>query len=84
MISKDQKKNINCNMEDVRYYFFGPPHSTTPASVTTNKNTKVRSFKCGLNIQKKEGGPDCTVPSSTATVYYIVHVPNTENIDRNS
>ena len=29
-----------------------------PAAVTTNKNTKVRSFKSREN--KKEGSPDCT------------------------
>ena len=28
-------------MDDVRGYFVGPTHSTTPAEVTTNKNTKV-------------------------------------------
>ena len=39
----------------------GPPHSTTPAAVTTNKNTKVRSFKSSQNIQKKERGSDSTV-----------------------
>ena len=27
-------------MDDVLYYFLGPPHSTTTAAVTTNKNTR--------------------------------------------
>ena len=48
-------------MDDVRGYFLGPPHSTTPAAVTTNKTTKGRSFKSRENILKKEGGSDCTV-----------------------
>ena len=43
----------------------GPPHSTTPATVTTNKKqTKVRSFESNENIQKKEGGPECTVSNN--------------------
>ena len=44
-------------MDDVRDRFLGPPHGTTPAAVTTNKNIKMRSFKSSENIQKKEGGP---------------------------
>ena len=36
-ISKGQKKNINCTMDDVRGCFLGLPHSTTPAAETTNK-----------------------------------------------
>ena len=35
--------------------------SCTRSYIATNKNTKVRSFKSSENIQKKEGGPDCTV-----------------------
>ena len=35
----------------------GPPHDKTPATVTTNKNIKVSSFKSRENIQKKEVGP---------------------------
>ena len=58
LISKDQKKNINCTMDDVGGYFLGPTHGITPAAVTTNKNTKMRSFKSSENIQKKEGGPE--------------------------
>ena len=29
---------IICIMDDVRGDFLGPPHDTTPAAVTTNKN----------------------------------------------
>ena len=32
-------------MVDVRGRFFGLPHGTTPAAVTTNKNIKTRFFK---------------------------------------
>ena len=36
MISKDRKKNITCSLDDVREDL-GPPHSTKPAAVITNK-----------------------------------------------
>ena len=38
LISKDQKENITCTMDDVRGDFLGPPHGTTPAAVIANKN----------------------------------------------
>ena len=38
MISKDQKENITCTMDDVRGDFLGPPQGTTPAAVIANKN----------------------------------------------
>ena len=38
LISKDQKKNIICTMDDVRGDFLGPPHCTTPAAVIANNN----------------------------------------------
>ena len=37
LISKDQKENITCTMDDVRGDFLGPPHGTTPAAVIANK-----------------------------------------------
>ena len=41
LIPKDQKKNIICTVNDVGGDFLGPPHGTTPAAVTANKNNKV-------------------------------------------
>ena len=38
LISKDQKENITCTMDDVRGDLLGPPHGTTPAAVIANKN----------------------------------------------
>ena len=67
LISKGHKKNINCTMDDVWGYFLGPPHSTTTAAVTTNKNIKMSSFnmfKSSENIQTKEGVSDCTVSNN--------------------
>ena len=37
LIPKDQNKNIIYTMDDVRGYFLGPPHGTTPAAVIANK-----------------------------------------------
>ena len=54
-MTKDQKQNINCTLDDVRGYFLGPSHSTIPAAVTTNKNTKERPFKSSENITKRVG-----------------------------
>ena len=51
-------------MDDVRGYFLRPPHGTTPAAVTTNRNRKLSSLKSSENIQKKEGGPDSTVSNN--------------------
>ena len=64
MISKDQKKNINCNMYDASGYFSGLPRGTTPVAVTTNKNIKMSSFKSSETIQKKEDGSDSTVTNN--------------------
>ena len=38
VISRDQKKNIICTMDDVRGNFLGPAHGTPPAAVIGNKN----------------------------------------------
>ena len=38
LISKDQKENITCTMDDVRGDFLGLPRGTTPAAVIANKN----------------------------------------------
>ena len=38
LISKDQKKNIICTMDDVRGDFLRPPHGTTPHAVIANEN----------------------------------------------
>ena len=51
-------------MYDVWGYFLGPPHGTTPAAVTINKNIKLSSFKSTENIQKNEGGPDSAVSNN--------------------
>ena len=45
-------------MDDVRGFFLGMPHGTTPAAETTNKNTIMSSFKSSRDIQKKEDGRD--------------------------
>ena len=52
LISKDQKENIICIMDDVRGDFLGPPLDTTPAAVIGNK-LKPRSFKSSEHINEK-------------------------------
>ena len=37
-ISKDQRENIICTIDDVRGDILGPPHGSTPAAVIANKN----------------------------------------------
>ena len=54
-------------MDDVRSRVLGLPHGTTPATVTTNKNIKISSFKSSENIQKKEGGPDRSVSNNSSS-----------------
>ena len=54
-------------MDDVRSRFFGLPHGTTPAAVTTNKNIKMSSLKSSENIQKKEGEPDRSVSDNQSS-----------------
>ena len=43
-------------MVDVRGDVLRPPHGTTPATVTSNIKSEMRSFKSNENIHKKEGG----------------------------
>ena len=38
LISKDNKANLICTMDDVRGDFLGPPHDTIPSAVIANKN----------------------------------------------
>ena len=38
LISKNRTENTICTMDDVRGDILGPPHGTTPAAVTANKN----------------------------------------------
>ena len=38
LISKGQKENMICTMDDVRGDFLGTPHDTIPAAVIANKN----------------------------------------------
>ena len=45
LISKGQKENIICTMDDVRGDFLGPPHGATPAAVRANKNINLRLLK---------------------------------------
>ena len=52
-------------MNDVRGCILGLPQSTTPAAVTSNKIINMSYFKSSENIQKKEGGPDCSVLNNT-------------------
>ena len=40
LISKDQKENIICTLNDVRGDFVRPPHGTTPAAVKANKSDR--------------------------------------------
>ena len=59
LISKDQKENIICTMDDIRGDCLGPPHGTTSAEVIENKN-KLRSLKSSEHINEKGDGPYCT------------------------
>ena len=53
LISKDEKENIICTMDDVRGNFLGTPaHGTTLDAVIVNKN-----FKRSADINENENGP---------------------------
>ena len=55
LISKDEKENITCTMDDVRGNFLGTPaHGTTLDAVIVNKN-----FKRSADINENENGPYC-------------------------
>ena len=56
MISKDQKYNIICTIDECGETFYGRHTAQHPAAVTTNNNEKFRSFKSKENIHKKEAG----------------------------
>ena len=55
MISKDQKKNIICTMDDVRGDILRPPHGTTPVAVITNKNKTYPLRAVGILMRKWMG-----------------------------
>ena len=57
MISKDQKLNIICTIDECGETFYGRHTAQHPAAVIRNKNKKFRSLKSKENIQKKEVGP---------------------------
>ena len=45
MISKDQKKNIICTIDECGETFYGRHTAQHPAAVIRNNNKKFRSFK---------------------------------------
>ena len=57
MISKDQRYNIICTIDECGETFYGRHMAQHPAAVTTNNNEKFRSLKSKENIHKKEVGP---------------------------
>ena len=57
MISKDQKENIICTIDECGETFYGRHMAQHPAAVIINNNKKFRSFKSKENIHKKEVGP---------------------------
>ena len=54
-------------MVDVQGDVLWPPHSTPPAAVKANKNTKVCSFKSKERIWKKVDGPYIEVSAKKAS-----------------
>ena len=59
MISKDQKENIICTIDECGETFYGRHTAQHPAAVIINNNKKFRSFKSKENTHKKEVGPYC-------------------------
>ena len=57
MISKDQKENIICTIDECGETFYGRHTAKHPAAVIINNDKKFRSFKSKENIHKKEVGP---------------------------
>ena len=57
LISKDQKLNIICTIDECGETFYGRHTAKHPAAVIRNDNKKFRSFKSKENIHKKEVGP---------------------------
>ena len=56
MISKDQKSNIICTIDECGETFYGRHTAQHPAAMIRNNNKKFRSFKSKENIHKKEVG----------------------------
>ena len=57
MISKDQKENIICTIDECGETFYGRHTAQHPAAVIIgNHNKKFRSFKSKENIHKKKLG----------------------------
>ena len=56
MISKDQKKNIICTIDECGETVYGRHTAQHPAAVTISNNEMFRSFKSKENIHKIEVG----------------------------
>ena len=54
MISKDQKENMICTIDECGETFYGRHTAEHPAAVRANNNKKFRSFKSKENNHKKE------------------------------
>ena len=57
MISKEQKYNIICTIDECGETFNGRRTAQHPAAVIRNNNKKFSFFKSKENIHKKEVGP---------------------------
>ena len=70
-------------MNDHRDYLLGPPYSTTPAVVTTNKENKIISLKNSENV-KKEDGPDRAAKNNQLSFVTLNKLPvrASKNIQR--
>ena len=58
-IPNDQKENIICTIDDVRGYFLGPPHGTTPAAVIANKIELLEPLESVKTLKVKKSNPSC-------------------------
>ena len=56
MISKDQKENIICTINECGETFYGRHTAQRPAAVLANNSKNVRSFRSKENIHKIEVG----------------------------
>ena len=94
MISKDQKYNIICTIDECGETFYGRNTAQHPAAVTTNNNEKFRAFKSKENIHKKDDArrkrslfvktlwlcyDECMIRQEICTSATVKRVQRTEN-----
>ena len=72
MISKDQKENIICTIDECGETFYGRDTAQHPAAVIINNNKKFRSFKSKKTFIRKKLGHTAVSAIQASSVTLLI------------